>query len=254
MKLQYASDLHLEFTENKAFLKRNPLVPGGDFLLLAGDIVPFAVMGNHADFFNYISDNFDTTYWIPGNHEYYYSDISEKSGSLNETIRSNVFLVNNCSIKHENVNLIFSTLWSKISSVNQWQIEQNISDFHVIKYKRNRFSAEQFNQLHNESLNFFKEALHHNYTGKRIVISHHVPTFLNYPGKFKTDILNEAFAVELSDLIEDSGPEYWIYGHSHYNTSDFSVGGTQLLTNQLGYVRNNEQIGYHNRKIIDMLE
>lgn len=253
MKIQYASDLHLEFPENRKFIKENPLQPHGDILILAGDIVPFAAMDKHADFFSYISDTFNTTYWIPGNHEYYYSDISERSGSFNEIIRSNIFLVNNISIVHVNVILIFSTLWSKISLANQWRIEQNISDFHVIKYRGNRFSAEQFNELCDENISFLREVLHHNHTGKQVVISHHVPTFLNYPVKFKNDLLNEAFAVELYDLIVDSGTYYWIYGHSHHNTPDFSVGRTQLLTNQLGYVRYNEQIDYHNGKIINIL-
>ena len=157
MKIQYCSDVHLEFPENKEFIKLNPLQIKGDVLLLAGDIVPFAVMDKHADFFNYISDNFQATYWIPGNHEYYYSDITQRSGIINEEIRSNVFLVNNVSIKRDDVKFTFSTLWSKIRPAYQWQIEKGLSDFHVIKYKGYRFSAEKYNLIHEESLKFIEQ-------------------------------------------------------------------------------------------------
>ncbi|MCF8372097.1 MAG: metallophosphoesterase [Bacteroidales bacterium] len=246
MTIQYASDLHLEFPENKVFLKANPLLPKGNVLLLAGDIVPFVVLDKHKDFFSYVSDNFQTTYWIPGNHEYYYYDISAKCGTFNENIRSNVHLINNLTVHLNAIRFIFSTLWSKINISNQWLIERSISDFQVIKNKGDRFSAEHFNQQHDENLYFVKQELHKNYKGKTVVVTHHVPTFLNYPEQYIGDVLNEAFGVELFDLIETNEPNLWIYGHHHSNTPDFLIGKTQMLTNQLGYVQYNENKNFNN--------
>lgn len=250
MTLQYCSDLHLEFSENKTFIKNTPLQIKGDILLLAGDIVPFAIMDKHMDFFNYVSDHFKFTYWIPGNHEYYYFDASKKSGTLNEKIKSNVFLVNNITIKHENTNLIFSTLWSHISPANEWNIERNVSDFRVIKYNGYRFSSVQFNQMHHDSIQFIKKEAGQLQTGKTIVITHHVPTLFNYPAAYKGSSINEAFAVELYDFIEPSTIDFWIYGHHHINTPGFKIGNTTLLTNQLGYVQNNEQAAFKKDAII----
>ncbi len=202
--------------------------------------MPFAIMDKHQDFFSYLSDHFATTYWLPGNHEYYQFDIADKSGVLNEKIRDNVFLVNNTSAVHHGAKLIFSTLWSRISAAHQWQIEQNLNDFHLIKHNGARFSSEHYNQLHNDSVAFIKKASKESQEEKIAVFTHHVPTFLNYPEQYKGDILNEAFAVELYDLIEPSGINYWIYGHHHRNTPDFHIGNTKLLTNQLGYIQRNE--------------
>ncbi|HMT71288.1 MAG TPA: metallophosphoesterase [Chitinophagaceae bacterium] len=250
LKLQYASDLHIEFPANKEFLRQHPLQPVGEVLVLAGDIVPFAIMDKHKDFFSYVSDHFETTFWLPGNHEYYHFDITERSGVLNEKIRTNVFLVNNISVLHDNIRLIFSTLWSKISIDNQWQIERSLNDFHLIKHKGVRFSAEQYNQLHNESLAFIQNELKATQVEKTAVFSHHCPTFLNYPEQYKGDVLNEAFAVELFDLIETSKTNYWGYGHHHLNTPEFHIGITRLITNQLGYVKQNEYELFDTNKCI----
>jgi hypothetical protein len=34
------------------------------------------------------------------------------------------------------------------------------------------------------------------------------------------------------------------YSHTHGNTTDFEIGKTQLLTNQLGYVKYGEELGF----------
>ena len=251
-KLQYASDLHLEFPANKEFIKQHSLQPVGDVLVLAGDIVPFAIMNKHQDFFSYVSDHFETVYWLPGNHEYYHFNIADKSGMLNEKIRSNVFLVNNTSVMHENCRLLFSTLWSKISEGNQWQIERSLNDFHQIKNNGFRLSAEKYNQLHEESLAFLQKEISETIEEKIAVFTHHCPTFLNYPAQYKGDILNEAFAVELFDFIESSKINTWVYGHHHSNTPEFSIGNTKLITNQLGYVQRNEHVKFETNKYFEL--
>lgn len=38
MKIQYCSDLHMEFHENMRFMKSLPLEPVGDVLVIAGDV------------------------------------------------------------------------------------------------------------------------------------------------------------------------------------------------------------------------
>lgn len=252
MIFQYCSDLHLEFPENKSFLKKTPLQTKGDILLLAGDVIPFTAIEKHADFFNYVSDHFKHTYWIPGNHEYYHCDAAKKSGVLNEKTRSNVSLVNNTTIVHENTKIIFSTLWSNISPAYEWDIERNVSDFQVIKYNGFRFSSVQFNEFHRHSIDFIKQEINKPHTGTTIVVTHHVPTLLNYPAQYKNSNINPAFAVELFDFIETSNIDYWIYGHHHINTPEFKIGNTTMLTNQVGYVQNNEHASFKTDAIIEM--
>lgn len=156
MFLQYCSDLHLEFPDNKNFLKENPIQPKAEILLLAGDIIPFAVLDKHQDFITYLSDHFKMIFWVPGNHEYYYSDINERTGSFEEKIRDNIFLLNNIVKKIENVELIFSTLWSQISEKKRFIIQQSLSDFQVIKKGNRLFNTEDYNALFQENLDFIQ--------------------------------------------------------------------------------------------------
>ncbi len=241
LKIQYCSDLHLEFSENEFFLKKHPIEPVGDVLILAGDIVPFTIMEKYDLFFDELSEKFEWIYWIPGNHEYYYADIQKRTGSFCEEIRENIFLVNNHVVNIQNTQLVFSTLWTSISENNQWQIAQRLSDFHVIKNGNKNFALDDYNRLYNENFRFLQNTLKGTTDSESIVVAtHHVPTFINYPEKYKGDLLNEAFAVELSDFIESNLVNYWIFGHHHSNIPPFRIGNTQLLTNQLGYVKYGE--------------
>ncbi len=97
-------------------------------------------------------------------------------------------------------------------------------------------------------MEFIKQEVNGENPKKLVTVSHHVPTFLNYPEQYKGDVLNDAFAVELFDFIEKSDIDYWIFGHHHENTPGFMIGNTKMLTNQLGYVKYNENILFNKGK------
>jgi len=254
MLLQYASDLHLEFPRNKSFLGWEPLKPKADILILAGDIVPFALMEKQRDFFSFVSDHFAQTYWLPGNHEYYHSDISLRSGKINEQIKTNIHLINNLAVELNEVKLIFSTLWTHISMEKRMVIENSLSDFRAVTFEGRPFSAEIFNSLHKDCRQFIDNELQTPFTGKKVVISHHVPTFRHYPKKYIDSPINEGFAVDLSTKISDNGPDCWIYGHHHHNSPEFSIGKTRMLTNQLGYVQRGEHMGFSKKRIENLFD
>lgn len=252
MKIQYCSDLHLEFKENNKFVNKHLLSPVGEILLLAGDILPFQLNHREYQFFDFVADNFEAVYWIPGNHEYYGYDVAKRPGPLFEKIRENVFLVNNQSIIYKDVSIICSTLWSHIDAVNEWAIQKSLLDFSAINYNGGAFLPAHFNAFHQTALTFIKNEVTRNKESKNIVLSHHVPTLLNYPAKYRRSLLNEGFAVELHDYILQANISFWIYGHHHCNIPGFKIGNTDMLTNQLGYVRKHEHGSFKKNAVFEI--
>ena len=68
-----------------------------------------------------------------------------------------------------------------------------------------------------------------------------MPTFQVVAPCHKDLVLNSAFASDYGDLISNNRIDAWIYGHSHTNI-DADIGGTKVLSNQMGYVFENEHI------------
>ena len=63
MKIQYASDIHLEFPDNSKWLSQNPLTVVGDILVLSGDMLLFGSenLETHP-FIDWCSANFQHTF------------------------------------------------------------------------------------------------------------------------------------------------------------------------------------------------
>ena len=136
MKIQYASDLHLEFGENSKWLKSNPLLPSADILVLAGDI-GYLGDANYAThpFWDKVSAEYKQVIVIPGNHELYkFFDINKLHEGWYQEIRSNVHIhYNNVIHLDDDTDLIVSTLWAKIPPGEEYITEHCVSDFKRIR-------------------------------------------------------------------------------------------------------------------------
>jgi len=252
MKIQYASDLHLEFGENWNYLKANPLEVAGDILILAGDINYLGENYSEHPFWDWASENYKQVLVCPGNHEFYkFYDIATLTNGYELAIRPNVRVCYNSVVHLDGVDIILSPLWAHIDVKNAYYTEQVVSDFRRIIYDGNLLTFSEFNAEHRKCLQFIQDAVASSTAHHKIVVTHHVPSFILQNPQYKDSIINGAFIIELQDYIKKSDIEYWIYGHSHYNC-DARIGNTLCLSNQLGYVFQNEHLTFNRSKIINV--
>ena len=150
MKIQYASDLHLEFEQNTDYLKENPMKVTGDILILAGDIhVIDSPNFMENPFWDWASKNYKQVIVAYGNHEYYNTcDLGTMKDGYKFKIRDNIYYYYNCVITLEDIDIIVSTLWSYIHKENEEACVYGVNDFRMIKYNGNTLTAEIFNNEH----------------------------------------------------------------------------------------------------------
>ena len=254
MRIQYASDLHLEFGENSKWLKEHPLIPSADVLVLAGDI---GYLGDDNykthPFWDWASQNFKEVIVVPGNHELYkLFDINELKEGWTLEIRPNIKAYYNSLIPLDaDTDVIVSTLWAKIPPTEEYLTERCVSDFKRIRNGEFRLSAQRFNEEHDRCKNLIEKAVKESQANNIIVATHHVPSFALMSEEFAGSSINGAFTVELDAFIANSRINYWIYGHSHRNI-DKTIGSTKCVSNQLGYVFQNEHKSFRSDAIIEI--
>lgn len=215
MRIQYASDLHLEFADNWRYLKQHSLEKTGDVLVLAGDI-GYLGDDNYSKhpFWNIVSEQYEQVLVVPGNHEFYkYYDIATlKNGELLQ-IRPNVKVYYNAVVTLGNVDLILSTMWAHIPLQDAFATESGVTDFHRILYNGETLNFEQFNNEHRHCMDFLREACSSAQAPHRVIVTHHVPSFVLSSPDFKGSRINGAFTVEEYDFVESCGADYLLIAH-----------------------------------------
>jgi len=202
MTIQFCSDLHLEFEANRKWFAKHPLEVCGEVLIIAGDTYYLNRDFAELDFIQLVSKQYQEVYIIAGNHEYYGGfDAKAALEPFEIQILTNVSLLNDCTKEINGINYIFSTLWSKIER-NVDAVRRGMADFREIMFDGFPLTVANYNELHKSSLSFIQQELAKE--GRKVVVSHHLPSELCNVAEFTGSLLNEGFCVDLTDLIEST--------------------------------------------------
>jgi hypothetical protein len=111
-----------------------------------------------------------------------------------------------------------------------------LNDYRQIAAQRNpwqRFLPQTAYRMHQDSRRFIETALQSDPI-PTVVVTHHLPHARSVPARFKGDLLNAAYASDLSQITEEHRPALWVHGHTP-DSCDYHVGATRILCNPRGY-------------------
>ena len=161
MKIQYMSDLHMEFQENSRYLKNNELPVTGDVLVLAGDI--FYLRDKVAPltkFWKWASENYRQVLIVPGNHEYYNcSDVMERGLQWRWMLWENVGYYQNQVVRIDDTDFVLSTLWSRINPNDEYFVWKGMNDFRQIRFDGKLLQVDEFNRMHETCISFIRKSV-----------------------------------------------------------------------------------------------
>jgi predicted phosphodiesterase len=251
MKLQIASDLHLEFLRERFPTERliSPAA-GADILILAGDVA------NGTRGIELFSDWPVPVLYVAGNHEFYGHTLEPTIEALRAAaVGTSVRFLCNDLADFGGVRFLGTTLWTDYRlELNRTQrqlmesAELRINDHYRILAIDGKFTAQRALAEHEMARAWLEEQLRQPYDGKTVVVTHHGPHRLSTHPRYAGEAINAAFVSDLSDLLPSA--DLWIHGHVHDNF-DYSVLGCRVVANPRGYVRKKHSVSNVNELVFE---
>lgn len=238
MRVQLASDLHLEFLAAAGFPRKRLIAPahGADILVLAGDICTGALA------IELFADWPVPVLYVAGNHEFYGHDFHRLRRQLKDgAVGTSVTVLDNDCVELGGVRFLGSTLWTDYqfsAGLEQWQAmaraRRTLADHSRIRSGAEPFGPEHALAEHNASRRWLEQELSRRYDGRTVVVTHHAPHPGSVHARYAGDPVNCAFVSDLGGLVGMAN--LWLHGHVH-DGFDYVAHGCRVVANPLGYPR-----------------
>lgn len=245
MRIQYFSDIHLEFG-GCDFPQTD-----ADIVIAAGDI------GVGIEGVGWLAQAPCPVIYIAGNHEYYGGDIEYMRKEIATACRkAEIDFLDNERADLDQVRFLGATLWTDYAGANpdvMHEVEQGMNDYHYIQHDGSLLTPGILLELHRESLEWLESELAEPFKGKTVVVTHHAPTLKSWYTAVgeAADPRRFAYCNQLDALLKKYSIELWVHGHIH-SVSDYRLGGTRIVANPRGYHGYQDIEGYDPCKIIEI--
>ena len=255
MKITPISDTHLEC---------GPLsLPGGEVLILAGDICEYRTLrqewqetaGASYDFFYTECAKYEQVFMVLGNHEHYHNRFDRTYQDFTAVLPKNVTLLEDQMVEYKGVVFLGATLWTDLNRgdpVTAWHLKSAMNDYRVVQnhYKDKnlyyKLTPEHTREVHLKTLQYFKLMLAEHRDKPVVVVTHHAPSFASVHERYRSDTtMNGGYASNLDDFILDNeNIKVWVHGHMH-DPVDYLVGTTRVVSNPRGYTPYEDGNGFN---------
>jgi predicted phosphodiesterase len=237
MKVQLASDLHLEHLE-KRFPREGKVLPDprADVLVLAGDIH----LGTKG--IEYYADAAIPVIYVAGNHEFYGAHWERTREDFKAAAAgTSVHVLDNDRIEIAGARFLGATLWTDFrqpgfaQSEAMQRTEAALNDFILIWADEGPFQARHALADHERSRAWLEGELSQSFDGPTVVVTHHGPHARSVHPRYLGSSINAGFVSDLEPLVKRA--DVWMHGHVH-DGFDYRVEGCRVIANPRGYPRN----------------
>ncbi len=236
MKIQILSDLHLGFAALAL-----PRIDA-DLLVLAGDI------SRPREAIAWAAALDVPVLYVPGNHEYYGSDLQTTLAELRRLSAGTCVDVLQGGEEHmAGVRFLGTTLWTdyrlfaapSLNDAAKREALHFMRDFQRIRIapdSRRLFSPADAIELFYRESAWLAQAIAHPFDGPTVVVTHHAPSRKSIHPRFDGALLNAAFVSNAEYLLDAGRVDLWVHGHTH-DSFDYQLGRTRVVCNPRGYVQ-----------------
>ena len=228
MKIQFVSDLHCEFYQDGGQRMLEELPVSGDVLVVAGDLADSVHLTPAV---GWLCARFPEVIFVAGNHEHYSATrsvlLAQKEKLTFEFKNFHWLDANTVTVAGQR--FTGATGWFP-NAPDNWAYESLLKDFHMIP---------DFKQWVYQTHKLERKFLLNNVQPNDVVVTHHLPTNLSSPERFKGSRLSRFYIAQLHDVILQRRPKLWLHGHAH-EPCDYMVVKCRVAANPRGYPHTSE--------------